>query len=151
MKSRNSAPYIKFGLQPCRFFCSETREYKYALGEMKLGYQFDRVLPYVTGGIEIPVGQKSGKKGIAGDKLIYNTKAGIYQGKCEVWSLDTGVRLTYDENREARIIAAEAEAAYYITPSVAVSVFGTYVLDGHSKYDMDVDDKSLGGRLRLFF
>ena len=126
-------------------------EYKYIASEMKIGYQFDRVLPYVTGGVEIPVGQKSGRKGIAGDKFIYNTKAGIYQGSCELWSLDTGVRLTYDENREARVITAEAEASYYVTPSIAVSVFGTYALDGLSKYDMKIYEKSLGGRLRLFF
>ena len=126
-------------------------EYKYALGEAKLGYQFERALPYITGSVEIPVGQKSGIKGIAGDKFIYNTKAGIYQGACEVWALDTGVRLTYDENREARLITAEAEASYYLTPSITVGVYGTYTLDGRSKYDMDIYEKSAGARLRLFF
>lgn len=126
-------------------------EYKYVLAETKLGYQFQRVLPYVTGGVEIPVGQKSGIKGIAGDKFIYNTKAGIYQGQCEVWALDTGVRLTYDENREARIVTAEAEASYYITPKVTVGIYGTYALDGREKYGRDIYDKSVGARLRTFF
>ena len=126
-------------------------EYKYALGEAKFGYQFERVLPYITGGIEIPIGQKSGEKGLAGDKLIYNTKIGIYQGKCEMWSLDTGVRLTYNENEESRLVTAEAEAAYYITPSITASVYGTYTLVGDAKYGTDIYDKSVGTRLRLFF
>ncbi len=131
-------------------------EYKYAAFETKLGYQFKRLLPYVTGGVEIPLFQKSGIKGIAGDKFTYNTKAGIYQGKCEVWALDTGVRLTYDENREARIVTAEAEASYYITPKATIGVYGTYALDGHAKgiagaKRMDIYDKSAGLRLRMFF
>ena len=126
-------------------------EYKYVTGDMKLGYQFARVLPYVTGGIEIPVAQKSGRKGYAGDKFIYNTKAGIYQGKCEVWSLDTGVRMTYDENREARVVTAEAEASVYLTSSIALGVYGTYALDGKAKYDTEIFDKSVGLRLRMFF
>lgn len=126
-------------------------EYKYALGEAKLGYQFQRVLPYVMGSVEIPIGQKSGTKGIAGDKFIYNTKAGIYQGKCEVWALDTGLRLRYDENTETRMIAAEAEASYFLTSKATLGVYGSYALDGHSKYDLDVYDKSAGVRLRLFF
>ena len=126
-------------------------EYKYALTEMKLGYQFKRILPYVTGGIEIPLFQRSGIKGFGGDKLIYNTKAGIYQGKCEVWALDTGVRLSYDENTEGRMVAAEAEASYYLTPKTTLGVYGNYGLDGHAKYGRDIYDKSAGVRLRLFF
>ncbi|MBQ3696219.1 MAG: hypothetical protein II938_04575 [Alphaproteobacteria bacterium] len=126
-------------------------EYKYVAGETKLGYQFKRALPYVTGGIEVPVGQKSGLKGFAGDKFTYNAKAGVYQGKCEVWALDTGVRLTYDENREARVVTAEAEASYYITPKIALGVYGTYALDGRAKYGTDIYDKSVGARLRMFF
>lgn len=126
-------------------------EYKYIATEAKLGYQFKRVLPYVTGGIEIPVAQKSGIKGIAGDKLIYNTKAGLYQGKCEVWSLDTGLRLTYDENTEGRMVSAEAEASYYLTPKASLGVYGSYALDGRAKYDRDIYDKSAGVRLRLYF
>ena len=126
-------------------------EYKYVEAETKLGYQFKKALPYVTGGIEIPVAQKAGRKGIAGDKFTYNTKAGIYQGQCEVWALDTGVRLAYDENREARLVTAEAEASYYLSPKATIGIYGTYVLDGRAKYGMDIYDKSAGVRLRLFF
>ena len=126
-------------------------EYKYVAAETKFGYQFNRALPYVTGGIEIPMFQKSGLKGYAGDKFIYNAKAGVYQGACEVWALDTGIRLTYDENREARIVTAEAEASYYITPNVTIGVYGTYALDGRAKFGTDIYDKSIGARLRMFF
>ncbi len=126
-------------------------EYKYALGEVKLGYQFKRALPYVTGGVEIPVGQKDGLKGYAGDKLIYNTKVGVYQGSCEKWALDTGVRLTYDENTEGRAVNAEVEASYYLTKNIAASIYATYMLDGKAKYDTDIYDKSVGARLRMFF
>ena len=126
-------------------------EYKYVKAETKLGYQFKRAVPYVTGGVEIPLFQKSGIKGYAGDKFIYNTKAGVYQGKCEVWALDTGVRLTYDENRESRVVTAEAEASYYITPEATIGIYGTYALVGKAKFDTDIYDKSAGVRLRLFF
>ena len=105
----------------------------------------------MTGGVEIPVAQKSGIKGIAGNKLIYNTKIGVYQGACEVWSLDTGLRLVYDENREARTLTAEAEASYYLRHNVTVGVYGSYLLDGASKYSTDIYDKAVGARLRMFF
>lgn len=121
-------------------------EYKYALAETKLGYQFKRVLPYVSGSVEIPVAQKS-----AGDKFIYNARAGIYQGKCEVWALDTGLRLTYDENVEARYVTADAEASYYITPKTTLGIYGSYMLDGRQKGGTDVYDKTAGLRLRMFF
>lgn len=126
-------------------------EYKYVAGQAKVGYQFKTFLPYVSGGVEIPVGQKSGIKGIAGDKFMYSAKAGVYQGKCEVWALDTGVRMTYDENTEARLVTAEAEASVYLTPNTAIGVYGTYALDGKAKYDTDIYEKSVGARLRLFF
>ena len=126
-------------------------EYKYVSGEAKLGYQFQRALPYITGAVEIPVGQKSGTKGIAGDKLIYNTKAGVYFGQCEVWAVDTGLRLSYDENTEERVVAAEAEASYYLTPTTTLGIYGSYALDGRAKYGRDVEDKSVGARLRWFF
>ncbi len=126
-------------------------EYKFITAETKFGYQFQKALPYITGGIEIPMFQKAGIKGIAGDKFIYNTKAGVYQGACEVWALDTGVRLTYDENRESRMVFAEAEASYYIAPKAALSIYGAYALDGRAKYDVDIHDKSIGTRLRYFF
>jgi len=132
-------------------------EYKFVKAETKLGYQFQRLLPYVTGSVEIPVAQK--KKG---DKFTYNAKAGIYQGKCEVWALDTGIRLMYDENTEARYVSAEAEASYYLTPKTTIGVYGSYMLDGRMKtrkIDPDGDwlgnthvyDRAAGLRLRMFF
>ena len=126
-------------------------EYKYATGEVMFGYQFKRLLPYITGSIEVPIGQKSGLKGYAGDKLIYDTKVGVYQGSCEKWSLDTGVRLKYDENLESRTVLAEAEASYYLTPRISMGIYGSYMLDGRAKYGHNLYEKELGARLRLFF
>ena len=100
----------------------------------------------MSGSVEIPVAQKS-----AGDKFIYNARAGIYQGKCEVWALDTGLRLTYDENVEARYVTADAEASYYITPKTTLGIYGSYMLDGRQKGGTDVYDKTAGLRLRMFF
>ena len=121
-------------------------EYKYAAGEVKAGYQFQRVLPYVSGGINVPVAQPK-----FGNKLTYNAKAGLYQGACEVWALDTGIRMTYDENTEARLIDAEAEASYYLTQNSTIGIFGTYRLDGKAQQKTKLYDKSIGGRLRIFF
>ena len=121
-------------------------EYKYAAGEIKAGYQFQRVLPYVSGGVNIPVAQPK-----VGNKLTYNAKAGLYQGACEVWALDTGIRMTYDENMEARLIDAEAEASYYLTKNSTIGVFGTYRLDGKAQQKTKLYDKSVGARLRIFF
>lgn len=133
----------KYGQDRLRNFSGE---YKYIAPEMKLGYQFKTFLPYVSGGIEIPVAQKRW-----GNKLSYNTKAGIYQGKCEVWALDTGVRLNYDENTEARTFVAEAEASYYLTPKATIGVFGTYTFGGKAEKKTDIYSKSAGARVRMFF
>ena len=121
-------------------------EYKYAKVGTKMGYQFKTWLPYVSGSVEMPVAQKSW-----GDKFKYNAKAGVYQGKCEVWALDTGVRLVYDENIEARAFVAEAEASYYLTPKTTIGIFGNYAFGGKAEYKTDIYDKNVGARLRFYF
>jgi len=121
-------------------------EYKYAAGEVKAGYQFQRVLPYVSTGVKVPVAQSKHD-----NKLTYNAKAGLYQGACEIWALDTGIRMTYDENDEMRLIVAEAEASYYLTKNSTIGLFGTYSLDGKAQEKTKIYDKSVGARLRLFF
>lgn len=140
----------KYGQDRAKNFSGE---YKYTTVGTKFGYQFQRVLPYVAGDVEFPLFQKAGVDGNLplGNKFIYNAKAGIYQGKCEVWALDTGVRMTYNENNEMRVITAEAEASYYLTPFTTIGIFGTYALDGKAKHKSDVYDKSVGARLRMYF
>ena len=123
-------------------------EYKYVTGGIKMGYQFKTMLPYVEVGEQLPIGQK---KGI--DKPIYTGKIGLYQGKCEVWALDTGIRATHNENTdyEATTYDAEVEASYYLTKKSAISVYGNYTLKGKAKTQADIHDKSVGARLRWFF
>lgn len=123
-------------------------EYKYVAGTIKTGYQFKKMLPYIELGEELPIGQKKGA-----DKPTYTAKAGLYQGKCEVWALDTGIRYIHDENTDTEGTAynAEAEASYYLTKKVAVGVYGSYTLKGKAKVDADVHNKSVGARLRWFF
>ncbi len=123
-------------------------EYKYVGGTIKTGYQFKTMLPYVELGEELPIGQKKGA-----DKPTYTAKAGLYQGKCEVWALDTGIRYVHDENTytEGTAYNAEAEASYYLTKKSAISVYGSYTLKGKAKVDADVHSKTAGVRLRWFF
>lgn len=122
--------------------------YKYVGGAIKTGYQFKTMLPYIEVGEELPIGQKKGA-----DKPTYTAKAGLYQGKCEVWGLDTGIRYIHDENTytEGTAYNAEAEASYYLTKQVAVGVYGSYTLKGRAKVDADVHSKTVGARLRWFF
>lgn len=123
-------------------------EYKYVEGTVKAGYQFDTMLPYVELGEQLPVAQKKGV-----DKPVYTGKIGLYQGKCETWGLDTGIRVTHDENTdyEATTYDAEVEASYYLTKKSAVSVYGSYTLKGNAKTQADIYNKSAGVRLRWFF
>lgn len=129
-------------------FNSGFGEYKYVTGTVKAGYQFKKVLPYVEVAEEFPIGQKKGA-----DKPTYTAKAGLYQGKCEVWSLDTGIRYVHDENTytEGTAYVAEAEASYYLTKKVAVGLYGSYALKGRAKVSADYRSKSVGARLRWFF
>ena len=123
-------------------------EYKYVEGDIKAGYQFDKMLPYVELGEQLPIAQKIGV-----DKPIYTAKIGLYQGQCETWALDTGIRATHDSNTDEKsvIYSVEAEASYYLTKKSAISVYGTYGLRGYAKTNADLYNKSVGVRLRWFF
>ncbi len=123
-------------------------EFKYVAGTIKAGYQFAKMLPYVEVGELLPVAQKKGV-----DKPTYTGKIGLYQGKCETWALDTGIRVTHDANTEYKgtTYDAEVEASYYLTKKSALSVYGTYTLKGYAKTQADVYNKSAGVRLRWFF
>ena len=123
--------------------------YKYFDTQVKLGYQFQKFLPYVTFNVHTPVAQtEEGHE----DSWSYNGKVGVYQGKCGVWSLDTALAWAFDRtDRHARTLSAEAEASYYLTENVTVGVYGSYMLDGKAKGNADVYDKTVGARLRLYF
>ena len=123
-------------------------EFKYVAATIKAGYQFAKMLPYVEVGELLPVAQKKGV-----DKPTYTGKIGLYQGKCETWGLDTGIRVTHDANTEYKgtTYDAEVEASYYLTKKSALSVYGTYTLKGYAKTQADLYNKSAGVRLRWFF
>ena len=123
--------------------------YKYFDTEIKAGYQFKTMLPYVTFNVHTPVAQT--KDGHA-DRWSYNGKVGLYQGECGVWSLDTALAWAFDRtDRHARTLSAEAEASYYLTKNMTLGVYGSYMLDGKAKGQMDLYDKTVGARLRLYF
>ena len=122
--------------------------YKYFDTEVKLGYQFKTFLPYVTFNVHTPVAQT---KEWRTNKWSYDGKVGLYQGKCEVWSLDTGLVMNFDRTDHSRYLTAEAEASYYLTKNMTLGVYGSYLLDGKEKGDPDVYNKTVGARLRLYF
>lgn len=124
-------------------------EYKSVYGEVKMGYQFAQLLPYILVAEELPIAQSKGY-----DKPVYHAKLGLYQGKTENWGLDTGIRWIHnvdDGSSKQTVCNAEVEASYYLTKNGAVSVYGTYALDGKAKNNADVYEKSIGLRLRWFF
>ncbi len=123
-------------------------EYKYFKGSVKAGYKFEKMLPYIEFTEQFPIAQKKGS-----DKPVYTAKVGLYQGQCETWALDTGIRYTNDANTytKGRAYTAEIEASYYLAKQTALSLYGTYTLSGKAKTQADVYHKSIGARLRWFF
>ncbi len=122
--------------------------YKYFDTELKLGYQFEKFLPYISGSVVTPVAQtRDGRT----NRWNYTTRVGVYQGKCGVWSLDTGVAVNFDRADHSRYVTADAEASYYLTKNMTLGVYGSYLLDGKEKGNPDVYGKSVGARLRLYF
>ncbi len=122
--------------------------YKYINAEVKAGYQAKGMLPYVSARAHLPVGQKKGS-----DKPSYTLRTGLFQGKCGVWSLDTGLSLEFDTNTDVktRIFAADMEASYFLTKNVSLSLYGEYVLNGKGKYDSDLYGKRIGATFRFYF
>ncbi len=119
--------------------------YKAIQAEAKTGYQFKTFLPYASVGETFPIDQPD-----VFSKPQYNAKFGIYQGQCEVWALDTGIRWFHDEFGEQRGWNAEVEASYYLNPQTTLGIWGTYLIDGKAKYDTELRDKAAGVRLRWF-
>lgn len=146
---------VMYGQDPAvNRFNKGAGEYKYVTGTIKTGYQFKTMLPYIEVGEQLPIGQKKGNdERIGADKPVYTAKIGLYQGKCETWALDTGIRYTHDENTdiEGTTYTAEVETSYYLAKNTSIGVYGTYALKGKAKVDADIHNKSIGARLRWFF
>ncbi|MBQ3695631.1 MAG: hypothetical protein II938_01500 [Alphaproteobacteria bacterium] len=123
--------------------------YKYFDTEVKLGYQFKTFLPYATFKVHTPVAQTSEWRT---NKWGYSGKVGVYQGKCGVWALDTALAWAFDRtDSHTRTLTAEAEASYYLTKNMTVGIYGSYLLDGKTKWADHMYDKAVGARLRLYF
>ncbi len=122
--------------------------YKYAKIGAKAGYKMGIYTPYIAGETEIPVAQhKDGD-----NNMKYEGKVGLYTYCPKMkWSLDTAVRVNYDEEVEATAYSADVEAAYHITKNWAVSAYGSYVLDGEGQDNINVYGKKIGLRLRTSF
>lgn len=121
--------------------------YKYVGVGAKAGYVMGLYTPYVSGNAELPVFQSDR----GNNEYKYETKLGLYTfcPKQKV-AVDTGVRLNYDEQSEARNFAYDLEASYYLTPKVAVSAYGSYVFEGKA-HKTDIHGNALGLRLRTSF
>lgn len=123
--------------------------YKYFDTTVKLGYQFKTWLPYAVFGVHTPVAQTHEDRT---NRWAYAGKVGVYQGKCGVWALDTGLAVNFDRQDHSRYLTAEAEASYYLTKNMTVGVYGSYLLDAKEKAGSgDTYGKSVGARLRLYF
>ena len=122
--------------------------YKYFDTALKLGYQFKTFMPYVSLNVVTPVAQTS-----RDNRWNYTGRVGVYQGKCEVWSLDTGLAMNFDRADHSHDFTADAEASYYLTKNVTLGVYGSYLLDRQEKFDGDEHnhEKTVGARLRMYF
>ena len=87
--------------------------YKYFDTALKLGYQFKTFLPYVSLNVVTPVAQTS-----RDNRWNYTGRAGVYQGKCGVWSLDTNLAMNFDRADHSHDLTANAEASYYLAKNV---------------------------------
>ena len=122
--------------------------YKYFDTAMKLGYQFKTFMPYVSLNVVTPVGQKS-----RANRWNYTGRVGVYQGKCGVWALDTGLEMAFDRADHSHNLTVDAEASYYLTKNMTLGVYGSYLLDRQEKNDGDVHNhaRTVGARMRLYF
>jgi len=106
-------------------------------------------MPYITAKAHIPIAQTSQQRN---NRWSYSGTVGLYQGKSDVWALDTALSWNFDRtSTHSRTLAAEAEASYYLTQNITVGVYGSYMLKGKAKNQTDVYDKTLGAHLRFYF
>jgi hypothetical protein len=122
--------------------------YKYVKIGAKAGYKMGIYTPYIAGEAEIPVAQhKDGD-----NNMKYEGKVGLYTYCPKMkWSLDTALRVNYDEDFEEKAYSADVEAAYHITNNWAISAYGSYMIEGSSKNNTDIYGKTIGLRLRTSF
>lgn len=122
--------------------------YKYVTGAVKAGYTMGIYTPYVSAGIEKPLFQHQGDD----KEPIYTGKAAVYAFCPRIkTSVDTGFTVTHAEEVEYTGYSYDLEVAYHVTKNVAVSAFGSYLIDGNAKYSTDVYGNKVGLKLRAAF
>ncbi len=122
--------------------------YKYVDAGIKLGHTIGIYTPYLSGIVERPLFQSD----FGDHHTKYEGKAGVYAycPRADV-AVDTGVRVDYDGTDKIAAYSYDLEVSYFLTNNVAVSAFGSYMLDGKAKYSTDIYGKSAGLRLRAAF
>lgn len=126
---------------------AELGAYKYAKVGAKVGYKMGYWTPYLAGTAEIPVWQSDRDD----NEIKYTGTAGLYTycPKMKV-SVDHQLSVDYDEWNETRLYTYGIEAAYHVTKNVALSAYGSYIIDGE-KHKTDIHGNQIGLRLRLGF
>lgn len=121
--------------------------YKYVTAGAKLGYTLGIYTPYIAGSVERPLFQSR----FGDDHAKYEGKAGLYAycPRADV-AVDTGVRVNHDDTDKTTAYTYDLEVSYFLTDNVAVSAFGSYMLDGEAD-ESDLYGKAAGLRLRAAF
>ena len=122
--------------------------YKYVDAGVKLGHTIGIYTPYLAGAVERPLFQSK----FGDHHAKYQGKAGVYAycPRADV-AVDTDVRVDYDDTAKETAYTYDLEVSYFLTDNVAISAFGSYMIDGKAKYSTDVYGNSLGLRLRTAF
>ncbi|MDR2902797.1 MAG: hypothetical protein LBU87_06840 [Lactobacillales bacterium] len=123
-------------------------EYKYARAQVKAGYDFGIVLPYLTADVEFPLWQ--GEEA-AHRQNRYETRLGFYKMFGDKFSADLGVQFNYEKSESIRNWSTTNTVSYYITPNWAVSAYGKITIDSQGSDDFRGHEKALGLRLRTTF
>ena len=122
--------------------------YKYVDAGVKLGHTIGIYTPYLAGAVERPLFQSK----FGDHHAKYQGQAGVYAycPRADV-AVDTDVRVDYDDTTKETAYTYDLEVSYFLTNNVAISAFGSYMIDGKAKYSTDVYGNSLGLRLRTAF
>lgn len=122
--------------------------YKYVDAGVRLGHTIGIYTPYLAGAVERPLFQSK----FGDHHAKYQGQAGVYAycPRADV-AVDTDVRVDYDDSAKATTYTYDLEVSYFLTNNVAVSAYGSYMIDGKAKNSIDVYGNALGLRLRTAF
>lgn len=87
-------------------------EHKYLNASAKIGYQFDEVVPYLSGYAELPLAHKHQI-----NDPRYVAKLGVYRNYGDIWTGDGGIKLEYERAYRMQAWSAFAEFGYFLGDS----------------------------------